>query len=437
MSTVVAFVDTLCFLHYPWLATLDWCGMLDADAVEIILAPVVVAELDKKKNEGSPKIRQRARNALQKIKDTLDRTTLRGQLTPTVTLRYIAQEPSIDFAAHGLSTSQADDRLIATIIEYSSDNAGASVILITDDTGLSFKATGRTLVVKEMPADRRLKEEPDAEAAENQRLKAELAEFQNRLPRLKVVFGSARDHHPFTLRPPVDASPEVVAARIAEVKKTYQPYKRTAPLELWQASGVMQAPSERDIQRYNDELPKFFEEMETFFRASVDAENRLRRTLRLELWLENYGTAPAHGVSIFMNFPDGMVVTDEKPTEPTQPKPPAPPRSPMDWLSDRAGLIGPLHRTFALPDIPAKSNVSSPRIRRTNSFEVAFEVEKARHKLLEPLDPLYVVFDASQPARSFEISWHVLTDSLPQPTKGRCHVIVTHETPRDDKDASN
>ncbi len=62
--------------------------MLGADAVEIILAPVVVSELDKKKNGGSQKLRQRARDALKRIKDTLDPKTGTGNLRPGVTLEF-------------------------------------------------------------------------------------------------------------------------------------------------------------------------------------------------------------------------------------------------------------------------------------------------------------------------------------------------------------
>ena len=57
-----------------------------------------------------------------------------------------------------------------------------------------------------------------------------------------------------------------------------------------------------------------------------------------------------------------------------------------------------------------------------------FDLKKATHNLLAKLDPLYVVFDSSESARSFPIEWHIYTDSLPRPTDGVCHVIIERET---------
>jgi hypothetical protein len=436
VSAVAAFVDTLCFLHYPWLANLDWCDLLGAETVEIVLAPVVIAELDKKKNDGSQKVRQRARDALQRIKETLDRTTLRGDLRLGVTLRSIAQEPSIEFAEHGLSAGHADDRLIATIIEYTRGNPGATVVLVTDDTGLTLKSLSRALVVKEMPENQRLKDEPDAQAVETQRLRTALAEYENRLPRLRVAFGPRQDHRRLTLLPVVGGSPEQIAVRISDLKKKHQPYRK-APHPPSGIGGFLHEVPDEEIRRYNDALPKFFSEMEKFFTASVETDNRFRRTLQLDLWIENYGTAPACAVLVFLHFPDGMVVSDDKhrPSEPIPPEPPAPPRSGMGWImrpSPLTGLTALLHRSdFTMPHIPVRENVSAPTIKRTNSYKVRFEIEKAPHNLLVPLDPLFITFDSWASARPFSIEWQIYTDSLPRPTEGRCHVIAEHEKPNE------
>jgi len=435
MSVVVAFVDTLCFLQYPWLASIDWVRILDADSVEIVLAPAVVAELDKKKNEGSPRLRQRARDALARIKEILDRGTLRGNLRPNVTISFVAKQPGIDFEAHGLSAGHADDRLIATVIEYTGAHPDARVVVVTDDTGLMLKSVARGLTVKEMPEDQRLPDEPDAEALENKRLKTALAEYENRLPRLRVVLNNGKAHCQFPLKPQVDALPDRIAARIDDLKKNYQPYKKAQvrPELALGVGSLFHMVSDAEIDRYNDALPKFFAATEKFLIASAKAEDLFRRSIELNLRVENYGTAPARDLLVLLHFPDGMVVTDEehRPTEPKAPEPPTPPRSQMELLTSHSLVTGllPFGGRFDLPDIPLKRNVSGPTIRRTNSFEVRFRIEKISQNLTARLGALYVLFDTWASARSFKIAWKIHTDSLPRQVEGCCHVVVGHESP--------
>jgi len=57
-------------------------------------------------------IRQRARDALGKLEGCIDKPNIR----PDVRVRFIADEPSLDWDHEGLDSHTADDRLIATIL---------------------------------------------------------------------------------------------------------------------------------------------------------------------------------------------------------------------------------------------------------------------------------------------------------------------------------
>src|SRR6185436_9837554 len=116
----------------------------------------------------------------------------------------------------------------------------------------------------EMPEDQRLSDEPDAQAIEATRLRTALAEYENRLPRLRVVFGSRKDHHRFTLPPAVGAAPEQIAARVDELKRKHPAYQGLKHLPPGFGTALHHIPND-EIRRYNDALPKFFADMEKFF----------------------------------------------------------------------------------------------------------------------------------------------------------------------------
>jgi hypothetical protein len=52
--------DTNIALHYKRFDQLDWLKLVDASEVDLVLSPVFVAELDRKKYEGTRLVRARA-----------------------------------------------------------------------------------------------------------------------------------------------------------------------------------------------------------------------------------------------------------------------------------------------------------------------------------------------------------------------------------------
>ena len=65
VTKVDIFPDTNLFLHYRPLSEIDWCSLLQSNAVEIEIAPVVTRELEEQKTlNPSRKLRDRAATAL-------------------------------------------------------------------------------------------------------------------------------------------------------------------------------------------------------------------------------------------------------------------------------------------------------------------------------------------------------------------------------------
>ena len=68
MAQVTAFPNTNYFLHSRSLDQVDWLGLLDVEAVTIVLAPVVLRALDTKKELGeTTKASKESRHLLEEV----------------------------------------------------------------------------------------------------------------------------------------------------------------------------------------------------------------------------------------------------------------------------------------------------------------------------------------------------------------------------------
>src|SRR5689334_6283679 len=99
MSEVFAFVDTSIFLQYRTFDEVDWLTTLGLKGVTLVLAPVVISELSEKKDEPSPRLRQRAAVVIRKLEALWSKGTP-AEVRPGVALVRQDVEPPPDCAAH-------------------------------------------------------------------------------------------------------------------------------------------------------------------------------------------------------------------------------------------------------------------------------------------------------------------------------------------------
>ena len=70
------------------------------------------------------------------------------------------------------------------------------------------------------------------------------------------------------------------------------------------------------------------------------------------------------------------------------------------------------------------ANVSPPVITRGEGYDVRVHVERAKHGLQQPLEPLHVIFESVGSAFSFQIGYRILAADVPEPVQEQIHVIV-------------
>jgi PIN domain len=144
--------DTNALLHNP---DLDRWRFKGVKRFTIVLTPAVLDELDRLKVEHrNPDVRAKAESLIGRIKswrsrgDLLAGVTLRRNLSE---LKSIAVEPRVEEALPWLDRTNADDRLIAAVIEVTRQNPRASVNLVTRDINAQNKAAYARLPFEEPP----------------------------------------------------------------------------------------------------------------------------------------------------------------------------------------------------------------------------------------------------------------------------------------------
>ncbi len=442
-KNITLFLDTNIFLHYQMFDQIDWSALLDTSNIEIIIPPVTVHELNKHKDaHPKPRVRSRAGDIIKKLLGLLGDST-EVQIDKGLIVRLEDREPQIDFRQHQLSREVNDDELIASILYLKSEVPEKKVVLVTSDFGLILlgKAKRQGIEIYRLPDTYKLPEEPDPSEKKVLELQTELRKIKNTMPEVLLVFGNGENHVQFPLEHPKPNLASLELEKLLANEKNEHPPMQNVQ-SILKAQGLdtstmaalttMYSITSADIDAYNNELEKYYAQCKIFFQKQVDYENLLARTLELDLWVLNRGTAPAEDIDIFMHFPDGFTLFSEEkfPKAPQNPKPPSGPKTAMEkmnfGLTGLGAVMSSLSRqNLNAPEFP--SNVSGFDIRRTNSYDVHFHVERLKHKLREAADTIYITFANYDDAKSFEIDYRILVANLAEPTEGKLHVIVDQQ----------
>jgi hypothetical protein len=435
MQESILFLDTNTFLHYPTLDHIDWPGIIGAKNVVLLVAPIVIRELNRHKDfPTSAKTRDRASAALRRLHDWWEdnRPIL---IRSSVELRFRTQDPLIDFPSHNLSRDIADDYLIATILEHGTEYPDCKLSLVTADLGLKLKAQTRGLGVVQLPQELRLVDEPLASEKRIKDLEIEVRQLQNRRPSIKLAFENEQSNLKVTLHRSSVQIPDDSPRSIAKIRLQY-PTLDPLNSELGQNSimarleilNTLCTPSSEDVTKYNNELQKFYLEYENYLHAFEQSRKLRDSTVRLDILALNEGTCPAEEVDIFIHFPDGFSLHDEQdlPGEPHIPEPPPLPQTPLERATASTGhtWYSSGRERYSDLKIPVPTNVSRPSIRRTKSYDVKISIRTLKHQLRERLRSLYVVFDSIENAHSFSIDYRIHAINLPEPLNGKLHLAI-------------
>ena len=129
---------------------MDWPKVLGVSAVTLVLAPVVLKEIDKLKiDQLKPWQQELARKLIQEFRHLLHAVEpgQAASLGRDLSLLCVVNEPQVDWVSTGLDPGWMDDRLIAAILTFKTKHEGERVVLVCDDFAAQQKARSRGIEV--------------------------------------------------------------------------------------------------------------------------------------------------------------------------------------------------------------------------------------------------------------------------------------------------
>src|SRR4051812_37565949 len=112
IDEIHAFPDSNIFLHYKSLVQIDWCGLLKARSVKLVICLPVIQELDEKKSD--TRLADRARRAIKEIELHEGSKPLRAGVVMEVSNEQLRTD---EFPA-SLSPDSQDDRIVHLVMKY-------------------------------------------------------------------------------------------------------------------------------------------------------------------------------------------------------------------------------------------------------------------------------------------------------------------------------
>lgn len=132
----------------------QYAGVAGQPKYTVVIVPTVLAELDKLKViHREQEFRDKVNSVIKRIKGLRTQGSLLTGVTvnKTITVKMIATEPNFDNTLKWLKSENADDRIIASVLEIQKENPSSIIVIATSDMNLQNKAEMANLPFVEPP----------------------------------------------------------------------------------------------------------------------------------------------------------------------------------------------------------------------------------------------------------------------------------------------
>ncbi len=423
------FPDTTVFLYFQSLDQFDLAAALECDAVELVVAPAVIEDLERQ-GWDHPRLstRKRSENSLRTIRTWTEMND--GLVRPGVEVTLCYSPKQTTFQEYRLDAHNRDDVIIASVLEYSQIHSTDTVLLLTDDVRRRLKAHRLNLQSISLPPGTRLPPAEGASQAAGTESLWEPSRQQRRAPQVELRFDSGS--HLLEVRPKdkVFDSADMVAAQLAELKDQFQEPLRLRESKTMPGIDDREAASmltnailypQEEFERYRQEVQIFLGTCEEWLQHRSEALSPTRRSVKLEFGLVNSGAAAAEGVVLTLSLPKRLRwlegVGDKVP------QPPKPPRTHMEMMNE---AISDLYKTTVLP---WSAGFESVDVSKADSWLVEGRELRGLVDVCLPhrtvgLPPAYAAFVDTEAISTFAISYVINERNTPEPIDGKLLVRV-------------
>ncbi len=426
---VYCFLDTSILIQFRTFDEIDWPKVVSAPAVVLVLAPIVLAELNQHKDDYTNEWRRkRARTLVSKLKSFLGQTgsAPSAKVRPDVSLLDIPNEPVVDWATLGLDPAVNDDRLIAAVIKFCEQHPTFEAMIMTDDILLQRKAISHRIQFIDPEGRIAPIERLSDERAEVRRLEKQVQELKSRTAKPQIWFWEQGA----TTNTITRIVSTVSARSSSDAEIVQQVEQKQRKLEQLAASAPRSA-TQTEISKFVKAYEGYIQRLEQMLILKRTKDFGL--SVQLQFVLQNTGTAPATDLELSLRFPkDSLVVgaTDRLELEywdevviPNEPVP--------DWIKaknpfDYAALTVPYVAHSTEP--PGQPRPKGPLYEQEDRSIVWFTTPKLRHKEDWHLKSV-IAFLPPETRGGIAIWYSIHADDLLDKIEGQLNVVLQQTTP--------
>lgn len=382
-DVIYAFLDTNTLIQFQMFNEVDWPKLLGAKEVVLVLDDTVQGELDKFKDDGTNLGR---RDRVRNIQSVFKRYIKSGKQTdpvlirPNVSLLALFTSPMVDWIAEELDRTVADDRLVASMIQFSNKVIRNNILLVSNDSRPRHKAEGRDFGAFDPEGSIPLVELTSQVEKELRRVKADYEALKSAIPRLSVSFADTEPpgnliHFDRLEGRSVTWNPKDFEAEADEIRRSY---RRAAPF----------ANNYYEFYEHHFAMVDYYIEQLGAFRYQEWVLNQAW-LIDIDFTATNFGKAAAHNVDVEIGSSNIVAVyaADDLP----------------DWFSEDQRLELPVAPTA--PGTPTKEKLAAFYLRQQQA-----ERDRALISSLYTPPPMPVDQGRSGYPESWEESGKIIAD---------------------------
>ena len=392
----------------------------------MVIAKVVLTELDIHKNSDSRRLRDGARRLRRVLEDFYaDEPT---GVRPGVWLSFRLAHPERILAQTSLSAEQKADVLVASMIAFREEHPDRDLLLVSDDADPRFTARAFGIGVPEPPESLRLPDTPTEQERELVEARREIDRLRSARPKLEVRFANVPKGVPLVvdLERPAELTVEAVNALV---------HKEREERTLLTGSAIFMHLTAAQLAKYNSELEKYLERYRQYLPEQWEFREARKRSFAVHLEVWNSGTAPANDIDAHLHFPDGFSMKQadsdqDGEEEPEAPEAPSVPMSPLEEVME--GMRSIQHYDLRpitefrpyTRDLVRGLDPRQLRIQRSESYDLTATIKRVKQGRRFAFNPLQLQFDSDDSVANFTIHYRLQPIELPVAVEDDLHVVV-------------
>ncbi len=418
---VYLFLDTNSFLEFQPFESIKWAEVCGEPEFAIVIAPIVIRELNKYKDNTRGKKRERARKARKRINEIIRGTN------PSKLNVQICKNPSKNAFEHpDFHKDIADDWLIFSAYEF--DEGNNRKVIVSNDTGIFIIAQQFGINSIEIPDKYLVPPEPTEEETKIKELQRRLAEYESALPNVSLSFGKGKTHMELNKAIAPNFAERITKYKDELAKKYTHKYKKPEnPILPLNIPDILY--SDKDYDRYNALIEPYIKD-ESWNMATRDMFEYINSCIiPLKFELNNCGAIPSGLLGIQIKFSHNAKILSreesrntfklrktEEPVLQSSHIPTIPPIN-LSAFTPGAFFIPPQENndTIYSWDIETPIDVSKPFF-----FDHDPVIQNMPPKIFAK-NQFYVFLCYSQ---EFEIYWEIADSKLPHKIKGTLSVSI-------------